>query len=175
MPDDTTESWLPIVGYEGLYEVSDRGRVRSTAWGQGRRTDLVIGGHNHKGYRRVTLHVHRERRSFMVHALVLEAFVGPRPDGYYVDHKNTVKHDNRLANLEWVPPAVNAERAEAAGLIPHQRGEQHYAARLTEADVRTIRQLRAAGMRLVAIGARYGVAHSLISAIVLRKKWAHVA
>lgn len=174
MPDQATERWRPVVGYEGLYEVSDQGQVRSLAWGPGRHTGWSLGWTDPRGYRRVKLHWNGSRHHAFVHVLVLEAFVGPRPPGYHADHGNTVKHDNRVVNLEWVPPAVNAARAEAAGLIPHHRGVRHHAAVLAPAQVQDVRRLSAAGLSQHAIARRFGVSRGCISNILRGLSWKHL-
>lgn len=112
----TDERWLPIPGFEGYYEVSDHGRVRSldrlvtgpTRPGQ-RRThkgqvlrDYAITQPDRLTERRmVTLCVNGIRRYMQVHALVLLAFVGPRPAGMQICHGNGDGTDNRLSNLRY--------------------------------------------------------------------------
>src|SRR5262245_29251852 len=116
MPEDLTERWLPVVDYEGLYEVSDRGRVRALGVRRGR----FPGGVLWQGktspatpYPRVELCRDGVPRFHRVHVLVMRAFVGPRPPGQEIDHRNGVKTDNRLANLEYVLPQINNRRARA--------------------------------------------------------------
>ena len=95
MVDGTSEErWLPIVGYEKHYEVSDRGQVRK----QGKvmsTTDLV------KGYIFYRFQVHGVRTRHAASKLVLTAFVGSRPEGMVARHLNDNRADNRLANLAW--------------------------------------------------------------------------
>lgn len=104
----TPEEWRPIPGYEGSYEVSDQGRVRSlprqTYTGLGR---PILGGilaHalvSGRGYPTVTLYRGGNGKAHRVHRLVLEAFVGPCPQGMMALHANDVATDNRIANLRW--------------------------------------------------------------------------
>ena len=109
MDESTGERWLPVVGYEGLYEVSDRGRVRSldrAAVGRDGRRYRVKGrvrkvATQHYGHLKVMLIVGGSHRGFHVHTLVLTAFVGPKPEGLCARHLNGVPHDNRLENLAW--------------------------------------------------------------------------
>lgn len=101
-----TEQWRPVVGHEGLYEVSDQGRVRTVArWHRTGATPRLlpvktlaqaIGGRA-ENYKRVMLRA--PTRHAYVHHLVLEAFVGPRPPDMQVCHINDDGFDNRLANL----------------------------------------------------------------------------
>ncbi|PVB19745.1 NUMOD4 motif-containing HNH endonuclease [Mycobacteroides abscessus] len=100
------EAWLPVVGYEGLYEVSHLGRVKSV-----RRKGLQGGfiggkilrpGPQRRGY--LTVHLYDKSgcgSSKRVHRLVAEAFYGPGPEGCEVLHLNDIPGDNRLENLRW--------------------------------------------------------------------------
>ena len=101
----STETWKSIPGYEGLYEVSDLGRVRSldridTA---GRRCKGRVLKPRPNEWNRYSVYLCKDgyNRIRKVHQLVLEAFVGPRPEGYEACHKNDESTDNRLDNLYW--------------------------------------------------------------------------
>ena len=97
MNDTTPERWLPVVGWEGLYEVSDHGRVR------GLRRGLILkpSYSNSGGY--ALLILSRDGRQFgrYIHHLVLEAFVGPRPEGAEVRHLDGDPRNSTLANLAY--------------------------------------------------------------------------
>lgn len=93
------ETWRPISGYEGLYEVSDQGRVRSYHRDHaGHVMAQVVDG---KGYRQVQLSAGGKVKIRKVHQLVAAAFHGPLPVGMVTRHLNGVKTDNRLANLAY--------------------------------------------------------------------------
>lgn len=101
----TSERWLPVVGYEGSYEVSDLGRVRSL---ERRSTfdrlwpSVVLSPSSHPdGHLQVTLARRGSRRTRWVHRLVLESFVGPCPDGMEGLHRDGNPANNRLSNLGW--------------------------------------------------------------------------
>lgn len=103
-----TETWKDIPGWEGFYQVSDQGRIRSLdrmvqgKWGLQRvRGQLMSTVIRNDGY--ITVHLRREgkRTNHLVHRFVLEAFVGPCPEGMEARHLNDVKTDARLENLEW--------------------------------------------------------------------------
>lgn len=110
-----TETWRPVVGFEGLYEVSDHGRLRSldrmATHKNGRRRlyrGRVLAPKRHPGgYVSAMLSRGGERQYFLVHAIVLGAFVGPRPDGHEGCHWNGDKADNRLSNLRWATHLEN--------------------------------------------------------------------
>ena len=89
------ENWAPISGYEGRYEVSDLGRVRSLC-GRGR---ILVPWPKPKGYLMVGLRGGDEREAKTVHGLVLAAFDGPRPDDLETRHLDGDPTNNRLSNL----------------------------------------------------------------------------
>lgn len=97
------ERWKAVVGYEGLYEVSDFGNVRSLKYGKVR----VLKPGVMKGYYRVHLCKNGKRKSFLVHRLVVIMFIGDIPKGMVVNHINENKFDNRLENLEIVTVKEN--------------------------------------------------------------------
>lgn len=122
------EVWKDIPGYEDVYQVSDQGRVRhmprrirfvskkgSESW---RTTAMRVCASNvtREGYAIAHLQVDRKRATPTVHALVLAAFVGPRPTDLDVNHINGLKTDNRLANLEYVTRTENHKHAVRTGL-----------------------------------------------------------
>ena len=105
-----TEQWKPVVGYEGLYEVSDHGRVRSLdrtvsyskEWnrrlsGRVLKSPLSVNG----GYPQVRLTKNNRGSTKSIHRLVLEAFVGPCPEGMQACHYDDDPTNNRLENLRW--------------------------------------------------------------------------
>ncbi len=106
----TAEIWKPVAGYEGLYEVSDLGRVRSldrlVVEKSGKRRPvkgriLRPGVSRSSGRRSVALRPRGPAPTRRVYELVLEAFVGPRPPGMVACHNNGDAGDDRLANLRW--------------------------------------------------------------------------
>lgn len=122
-----TEEWKPIAGYEGRYEVSDRGRVRSVDvlvpynhWRSGERLVRLKRGKMlpaqkiNSGYLIVHLHKNNVREAKTVHRLVAETFI-PGDFSHDVNHKNTVKTDNRKSNLEWLGRSLNHKHAVDMG------------------------------------------------------------
>lgn len=106
-----TETWKYIPGYEGLYSVSDMGRIRSESRLDtvGRRiTGRIMRCGKHKdGYSQIDLRKDGKRNKVLVHKAVMSAFVGECPDGCEVNHINEDKTDNRLENLEYITHLAN--------------------------------------------------------------------
>ena len=111
-----TEEWRPVVGFEGLYEVSSRGRVRSldrrvnTSSGTRLSRGQVLKGKRKNGYQEVSLGRNGSRNFRLVHRLVCEAFHGPAPEGKpWVLHRDGDKSNNTPGNLYWGDPKQNAQ------------------------------------------------------------------
>ena len=112
-----TECWKPIPGYEGWYEVSDKGNVRSLTrmvdgfWGAQRFEGRAMSPYrsNSSGHLRVALSRNGKTEGRWVHRLVLEAFVGPCPDGMEACHANGNPADNCLPNLRWDSRSANSK------------------------------------------------------------------
>lgn len=177
---NAAESWMPVVGYEGLYEVSDHGRVRSLArpmLGRAGRPWVkrgrVLKQEDRHGYRSVRLCDRSGgKRKLQVHRLVLWAFVGPRSDGQECCHYDCDKANNRLENLRWDTRAANRADSIRNGTTPH--GRSHYLTTLTDDDVRDIRRRAASGELQRAIAADFDMTQTNVSRIVTRRSWRHI-
>ena len=89
------ETWIDIKGYEGLYKVSDLGRIYSV------KNSLILKPTLSGKYYTVTLYKYGKRKTFTVHYCVLNSFIQKTSNEYTVDHINRDTHDNRLLNLRW--------------------------------------------------------------------------
>lgn len=175
------ERWRPIGDYEGWYEVSNQGRVRSldritrTQSLPMRARGKILKAHLTRGREYVTLYrdAHTKPAKAQVHRLVAAAFIGPCPDGRQVNHIDGDPTNNAITNLEYVTPKENCHHAWATGLAQH-RGSRHHMARLTEEDIPIIRQELSHGASPKALGRQYGVTHSAIIAIRKGRSWAHI-
>lgn len=101
------ENWKPVVGYEGLYEVSDFGRVRNVADRIGTFIGKILKPATTDGSKRFVLCNHGKTQNVRCHKLVMAAFVGPRPEGLQVKHIDGDKGNNLLGNLEYAKQPRN--------------------------------------------------------------------
>lgn len=167
--ENTTERWLPVVGFEGLYEVSDFGRVRSAS---GR----VLQLHSKPcGYIAARLYHKGKKFPRTVHRLVLSAFNRIPGPGDQANHIDCCKSNNRLENLEWCTARENRMHAIANGLVQLPSGEDHYRSRLSEASVREIRQRYENGESQTALARIFGISQAGISLVILRINWKNIA
>lgn len=140
-----TEEWRAVPDFEGFYEVSNLGMIRSV----GRKVKrgsrmltvngrIMCGSAAGKGYRKIILCRNGKQTHRYIHNIVLEAFVAPRSEGMEAAHGNGIRHDNRLSNLRWDTRAGNF-----ADKIIHGTsavGDRHGRRKLTAAEVEAIRQ-----------------------------------
>lgn len=172
------ETWLPVPGYEGHYEVSDLGRVRSLWLGAGaasrpRKTPLLMKQARLRGYPAVALWLHGKTRFTYVHRMVAAAFLGPRPPGMQIAHADGSRTNNVPANLRYATPAENSQDRDRHGNT--LRGEHHWRARLTTQAVRELRACWAAGrVNVSALARRFGVSRLTIRRAATGQTWRHV-
>lgn len=157
---------------ESPYWISNMGQVKSFHKPKAPkvlRPGISKGG----GYPVVNLCDEQGQKTRTVHSLVLEAFVGPRPDGMLTRHLNGDPSDNRLENLCYGTPAENSADAAQHGTLC--QGERAGMSKLMEGQVLEIRALYSGGnFTLKELGERYGVSLSNIGYIIRRKSWSHV-
>lgn len=158
-----------IPEFEQLYAVTSDGRVYSF-----RSKKFLSPRSNPQGYLFVALCDRGRRQDRAIHRLVAEAFI-PNPLHLpEVNHLDFNKANNTRANLEWSSSQDNSRHAEKSGRRPHPRGSNHYRARLTEADVRHIRELAERSISQERLAEIYGVSRSAIYFVVSRRSWAHL-
>jgi hypothetical protein len=168
------EEWRPVVGYEGVYSISCHGRVRREGKGHGVKPGRILRPKtNDNGYQEVNLSKHNIARMHKIHALVANAFLGECPNGHEVNHKDTIKSNNRVENLEYCTHHANMLHSLLNGR--YCTGERVWSSLFTEQDVRTIRSLYAQGVRQCEIARRFNANQKAIHYIVRQKTWKHVA
>lgn len=180
--DSDIETWKYVHGYEGIYQVSNLGRVRSVdrllSDGRNRKGVMLKPYVDKDGYKHVTLTANSTSKHYFVHRLVAEAFI-ENPNGLpQINHKDETRDNNNVNNLEWCDARYNLVYGNHLSKISKKiSGENHYAHKLTESDVRMIRERyvpfdKEFGQS--AMARRYGVCQSVIRNIITRKIWKHV-
>lgn len=173
MDDATHEAWRPIPGYDGAYEVSDLGRVRSNRLWHGTSERVLARVFDNHGYLQVTLSRDSKTKTIKVHQLVMRAFVGPCPPGMEVRHGPNGKLDNRLTSLCYGTRTENiADRVRDGGQryrgLP---GEANGRAKLTIVLAAEVRRRVSAGESQAAVARSLGVGKSTIGRVVRGECW----
>lgn len=174
------EEWRPVVGYEGQYEISSLGRVRSldkeiphwtgSTWVRpGRVLKPHIGP---KGYPQVTLSRGGHCKTHFVHRMVAASFIGPRPPGQVVRHLDGQHGNCAAGNIAYGTMLENMDDARQHGTLC--QGSSHGSAKLTDDQVRAIRAQRYVKKERE-LAAEYGVSHQLIHKIHTRFLWRHLS
>jgi hypothetical protein len=160
------EIWKDVPEYEGHYQVSNLGRVKSLKRGKNK---ILKTRDNGRGYMQVSLRKEGERKRFLVHRLVMFTFLGE--SDMDVNHINGIKTDNHLENLEYCTRSENIQHAYDIGL--RLKGEKHFASKLTRACVERIKYgHQDASQREIA--RIYGITQSQVSRIRLGRLWKHI-
>jgi hypothetical protein len=171
------ETWLPVAGYESLYEVSDEGAVRSLdRFAPNSKVSArlikgqIIAPHcRENGYKTVKLAKNGKKTNHYVHRLVALSFHGIGKPGEEVRHADGIKSHNSKSNLSWGTRLDNM--GDRTRLNEHANGIRHGHAKLTENAVLRIRK----DARLHAIiAAEHGVSRRLVGMIKGRKIWTHL-
>lgn len=171
------EIWKPIPGFEGLYEVSNMGQVRSL--------DRIIPDKTHGtrklvgktlkqkqdelGRKHVVLSKHSKTLTKRVHVLVAEAFIGPRPKGMEICHDDGNNTNNCVTNLRY-----DTHKANMEDMVKHNRsnrGDRNPIATTKTNQVHEIRKLRASGMIYKDIAAALGVGYYSVAKICAGSRW----
>jgi hypothetical protein len=175
------EMWKDIKGYEGLYKISNYGRVESVARAaknskKGERPirSRILKASLMSEYPAVILCKKGVKKTGLIHRLVAEAFAEKPKEYDCVNHINGIKTDNYYKNLEWVTYTQNNRHAIKTGLMRKAQGERSGAAKLKDNDVSKIRELLKNGHRSAALAKKYKVSSSCIWSIKTGKTWKHL-
>ena len=164
------EEWRDIKGYEGRYQVSNMGRVKTV---ERFKSD---GRHQSEGIRKTQLDFHGYEFALLynghkmcrhsVHVLVANAFI-PNPEHKpQVNHIDGNKTNNVVDNLEWVTASENQLHAIAHGLVIPKRGDATKRTKVSDADVLRIRELRKTGEKLQHLADMFGLSLAHVGRIV---------
>ena len=167
-----SEIWKPIPGYEGHYEASNIGRIRSF-----KRSCVILLPKKLKkgGYLRIALSRNDIRKVYLVHRLVYLSFFGSLGENLVVCHKNSVTNDNRIENLR-----LDTQKGNVADRTPEHwrqttaRGSKIKTAKLTDEKVIEIRKRAESGENSFSIANDFGVGYHTVRRVVQKKTWTHI-
>jgi len=167
------ELWLPMVGFENNYAISDFGRLKKTKNRKNSTNQILKQSTTEKGYKFKMIKKDGVSTINYIHIAVAKAFI-PNPDNLpEVNHKFGKKWDNRKTELEWSTSSDNMKHSYALGLQVSLKGENHNMSKLTEKEVLEIRTLKGV-ITHKELGEKYGVSRQTISKIMNNTLWKHI-
>lgn len=178
-----TEIWKDIAGYEGYYQVSNLGKIRSLdryVTGGGGRGLQKVKGRMMKlqtrefGHVDILLRKNGPEERLWVHRLVASAFIDNPQNLPIVGHLDNDPSNNCVSNLEWCTQQRNIQHCIASGRFRPSIGETSPFHKLKEHQVLEIRERHATGEYMSHLALEFGVAASTVKNIVTRKKWKHI-
>lgn len=151
------EIWKDIKDYEGRYQVSNLGRIRSLldCFLEPKEPTIKKTYIGTQGYEVVSFYKHTKMQLKKVHRLIAEAFVQNPDNKPFINHINGIKHDNRLDNLEWCTPKENMVHARDTGLNIRKKGEESNRSAWTNQEVIEIKTDINAGLTTQELFTKY--------------------
>lgn len=177
-----TVKWKPVIGYEGWYEVSNTGRVRSVdrvvklSGGRERRlVGKLVGIHKDRDGRiYVALYKNGLSSTFRVHTLVLSTFISIKPEGMECCHNDGNPLNNDISNLRWDTRSNNQLDRRLHGTVPEMKGFKGTHVKFKECEVWMIKKLLHFGIRNHILTKMFSTSASQIYMIAHGKTWINV-
>jgi len=158
------EIWKDIKGFEGYYQISTFGRVKSL------RNNIIMRQRLRNNYRAVKLSVHGEAKHENVHVLVAKEFIPNSENKTQVNHIDFDKENNYIENLEWNTAKENTQHAHKNNLITFNYGESVYSSKFSNEDVKYI-YTNPDNLTMPELALKFNVDRRLIFIIYKRNAW----
>lgn len=166
---ENVEVWKDVVGYDGKYQVSCLGRIKSL---YKRRSSRILSQKNDRdGYLSICLCKNNMKKHFRTHRLVCDSFIENPSSLPVVNHINGIKNDNRVENLEWTSVLENIRHSWKTGLSNRKIGENNFHSKLTE---KIVLEIRSSSLSRKELANTYKVSPELIGLVINRKSWIHI-
>lgn len=167
------EIWKQVPEFEGIYEINNFGVIKRIApYGQAYKGMVKKTFISNSGYESVGLFNKRKKATKSVHVILAKAFFGKPKKGFCVNHKNGIKTDNRLENIEYITFKENT--IHTYKVIGKNIGEKCYLHKLKEKEVLKVRKLAKNGLSQRKIASIFNVHQHTIWSIIKRKTWSHI-
>lgn len=180
------EEWKDIPGFDGLYQASTLGNIRSLPKKLGRnmkngtlksyftKQRLLKPRPHRQGYVMTTLYKNGKRFDFMTHTLIAKTFIGDILKGFTVNHIDGVKNNNKVSNLEVISMRDNILHAWSKGLQKPNIGQMNGSSKLSDENVRSIKMAFLCGISVKELSDIYEVSLSCIKNIKSGRSWKHI-
>jgi predicted DNA-binding protein YlxM (UPF0122 family) len=163
------ERWKNVDGYEGKYEISDHGKVRSNWFGKSK----ILKTHKmSSGYDQLNLYKNKKHKKWSIHRLVAKHFIDNPDNKLEVNHKDGNKDNNHYLNLEWMTHSENF--AHAYGNIFDNKGENHGMSKFTNKEVSIIKKRLNNGASYKELAEEHDCSRATINYMAIGTTWRHV-
>lgn len=170
------EIWKDIKDYEGLYQASNLGRIKSLIkWKDGKTERILVQLPDTRGYYTVNLYKNKQIKRCFVARLIAKTFIYCNDNLLTVNHINSIKTHNYISNLEWITRSENSKLAHINRNYEHNFGSKNGNSKLQENQVRDIRSLYATGkFSYTCLGKLFNIHFSVIGRIIKGITWKHI-
>lgn len=166
------EIWKNIQGYEGYYQISNYGKVKSLKFNKEK---ILKPGLTSNGYLQITLFKNNKRKKFMIHRLVGEYFIPNPKNKPEIDHEFGDKIDNYYRHLKWVTSSENSKNAYKIKLRKPTHGEINGQSKLTKKQVLEIRNMYQKNkITYEKIAKLYNISFQHVGDIINKRRWRHI-